>query len=81
MTTCNIDKEEIALTIENLLRSSENFDRLILEAVDAGIESGRSIGVIESYNILVREGYGSAAELLMQLISEEDQTKKQPMES
>ena len=81
MTTCNIDKEEVNLTIENLIRSSEDFDRLILEAVDAGIESGRSIGVIECYNTLIREGYGSVAELLMQLISEEDQTKKQTMES
>ena len=58
-------KTEELISIENLLKSVKDFDRLILEAVDAGIESGRSIGVIEAYNILIREGYGDVAELLV----------------
>jgi hypothetical protein len=74
-------KTEELISIENLLKSVKDFDRLILEAVDAGIESGRSIGVIEAYNILIREGHGAAAELLMNIISEDDPGSKTKMES
>jgi septum formation inhibitor-activating ATPase MinD len=74
-------KTEELISIENLLKSVKDFDRLILEAVDAGIESGRSIGVIEAYNILIREGYGDVAELLMNIISDDDPSAKTKLES
>lgn len=52
-----------------------NFDRLLLEAVEAGIESGRSMGIIEAYNFLIMEGHTAAAESMMQLITEEEEVK------
>lgn len=57
-------------------QSSKDFDRILLEAVEAGIETGRSVGVIEAYNFLIREGYGDAAEILMQLVDEEAEVRK-----
>lgn len=65
-----------SLLIENLIKTSEQVDRIISEAVDAGIESGRSIGVIESYNFLLNAGHIDAAELLMDLITEENEIRK-----
>jgi hypothetical protein len=50
-------------------------DREILEAVEAGIESGISMGIIEAYNFLVVEGHAAAAESLMQLIAEDEEEK------
>jgi hypothetical protein len=54
----------------------KEFDRILLEAVEAGIESGRSIGVLEAYNFLIREGFDAAAEILMILVDEETETRK-----
>ena len=51
-------------------------DRVILEAVEAGMESGRSMGIIEAYNLLLMEGHGAAAEILMQLIAEDEEARK-----
>jgi len=64
------------LVVENLLKTaSSDLDRIMLEAVEAGMETGRSIGVIEAYNVLVNEGYVDAAEALMDLINEEAETR------
>ena len=65
--------EEEAITIDSLLSTAKDVDRIMLEAVEAGVESGRSMGVIEAYNLLVVEGYTAAAEVLMQLIEEGSQ--------
>jgi len=62
--------------IKDLLRAAENFDKIILDSVDAGLESGRSIGVIESYNFLVKEGFEEAAEALMILVFEDEDNRK-----
>jgi len=67
--------DETTIVIENLLNIAKDFDRIMLEAVEAGMESGRSIGVIESYNFLVREGYTNAAEALMELVKEEEEVR------
>ena len=50
--------------------TQKDIDSVILQAVEAGIESGKSIGVLEAYNLLVREGYGVAAEVMLQLIED-----------
>jgi hypothetical protein len=63
------------LVVENLLKTTSDLDRIMLEAVEAGMETGRSIGVIEAYNVLVNEGYVDAAEALMDLINEEAETR------
>jgi hypothetical protein len=63
------------LVVENLLKTASDLDRIMLEAVEAGMETGRSIGVIEAYNVLVNEGYVDAAEALMDLINEEAETR------
>ena len=60
---------------ENLV-SHVDFDRVMLEAVEAGIESGISIGVLEAYNFLVREGHSAAAETLMYLVNEDTEARK-----
>jgi hypothetical protein len=65
-----------AIAVEGLIKASKDFDRILLEAVEAGIESGRSIGVLESYNFLIREGFDGAAEVLMELVHEEEQIRK-----
>jgi len=73
-----IDQSQLdALAIENFLKATKDFDRILLETIDAGIESGRSMGVIESYNFLIREGHTAAAEVLMQLVEEEAESRKQ----
>lgn len=64
------------LAIENLLKIVNDLDRIMLETVEAGMESGRSIGVLQSYNILVEAGYHEAAECLIELIEEEDNIRK-----
>ena len=64
-----------SLSIAGLIKASNDFDRIMLEAVEAGIESGRSMGVIEAYNLLVNEGYLDAAETLMDLINEDTESR------
>lgn len=64
------------MTIGDLLTTAKNFDKIILDSVEAGMESGRSVGVIESYNFLVREGFDEAAEALMELVYEDEQMRK-----
>ena len=61
---------------ESTAGEHKDYDRLLIEAVEAGVESGRSIGVLESYNFLVREGFSAAAEVLMQLVEEEAESRK-----
>jgi hypothetical protein len=75
MSNTPMTPEELTM-IDELLVSSKNFDKIIFDSVEAGIESGRSIGVLESYNFLVREGYGEAAEALMELVYEDEQNRK-----
>lgn len=70
-----ISEEEVT-TIGDLLNAAKNFDKIILDSVEAGMESGRSIGVLESYNFLVREGFDAAAEALMELVYEDEQNRK-----
>lgn len=60
---------------KNPTTKSRDYDRIVLEAVEAGIESGRSMGIIEAYNFLLLEGYTSAAETLMQLITEDETSR------
>ena len=62
---------DLAFTLKDLLRASEELDRLLQEAVESGVETGRSIGVIEAYNILVLNGHKAAARLVMELVEEE----------
>lgn len=72
-----VNQEQLDMAaVENFLKATKELDRILLETVDAGIESGRSMGVIESYNFLVREGYTAAAEVLMQLVEEEAESRK-----
>jgi hypothetical protein len=70
-----ISKEEL-MTVDDLLRTAKNFDKIIMDSVEAGMESGRSVGVLESYNFLVREGFDEAAEALMELVYEDEQNRK-----
>lgn len=69
-------QEDELTTISDLLKTAKNFDKIILDSVEAGMESGRSIGVLESYNFLVREGFEAAAEALMELIYEDEKARK-----
>lgn len=64
------------MTVEDLLTTAKNFDKIIMDSVEAGMESGRSVGVLESYNFLVREGFDEAAEALMELVYEDEQNRK-----
>jgi hypothetical protein len=64
------------LVVENLLKTASDLDRIMLEAVEAGMESGRSIGVIEAYNFLINEGHQAAAECLIELIEEEAEIRR-----
>ena len=64
------------LIVENLFKIAIDIDRIMLEAVEAGMESGRSVGVIEAYNLLSFAGYHEAAECLIELIEEEDNIRK-----
>lgn len=64
------------LVVENLLKTASDLDRIMLEAVEAGMESGRSIGVIEAYNFLISEGHQEAAECLIGLIEEETEIRR-----
>lgn len=68
--------EEELMSISDLLKATKNFDKIILDSVEAGMESGRSIGVLESYNFLIREGFDAAAEALMELVYEDEQNRK-----
>lgn len=70
-----INEEEL-MTVEDLLITAKNFDKIIMDSVEAGMESGRSVGVLESYNFLVREGFDEAAEALMELVYEDEQNRK-----
>lgn len=65
-----------SLVVENLLKTANDLDRIMLEAVEAGMESGRSMGVIEAYNFLINEGHHDAAECLIELIEEETEIRK-----
>lgn len=68
--------EEELMTVDDLLTTAKNFDKIIIDSVEAGMESGRSVGVLESYNFLVREGFDEAAEALMELVYEDEQNRK-----
>lgn len=70
-----INEEEL-MTVDDLLTTAKNFDKIIIDSVEAGMESGRSVGVLESYNFLVREGFDEAAEALMELVYEDEQNRK-----
>lgn len=64
------------MSIGDLLKAVKSFDKVVLDSVEAGMESGRSIGVLESYNFLIREGFDEAAEALMELVYEDEQNRK-----
>lgn len=64
------------MSANDLLNVAKNFDKIILDSVEAGLESGRSMGVLESYNFLIREGFGEAAEALMILVYEDEDSRK-----
>lgn len=70
-----INEEEL-MTVDDLFTTAKNFDKIIMDSVEAGMESGRSVGVLESYNFLVREGFDEAAEALMELVYEDEQNRK-----
>jgi len=64
------------ISINDLLKVAKNFDKIVLDSVEAGMESGRSIGVLESYNFLIREGFDEAAEALMILVYDDEDSRK-----
>lgn len=64
------------MSIGDLLKAAKNFDKIVLDSVEAGMESGRSIGVLESYNFLIREGFDEAAEALMELVYEDEESRR-----
>lgn len=64
------------LQFEDVHVGHGNLDKVMLEAVEAGIESGISIGVLEAYNYLVMQGYSAAAESLMHLVNEDTEARK-----
>jgi len=64
------------LQLKKKIVNNLEFERIMLEAVEAGIESGISIGVLEAYNFLVREGHSAAAETLMDLVNEDTEARK-----
>ena len=68
--------ESEMMSIGDLLKAVKNFDKIVLDSVEAGMESGRSIGVLESYNFLIREGFDEAAEALMELVYEDEENRK-----
>lgn len=65
-----------SVVIEGFLKASEDFNKILLDAVEAGMESGRSVGVLESYNFLVREGFTEAADVLLELVQEDEKNRK-----
>ena len=71
--TCVHTKNTVS--VESLMSVTREFDRIMLEAVEAGIETGRSMGVIEAYNLLVNEGHAGVAEILMELINEDAEAR------
>lgn len=71
----NVSEVEL-MSISDLLKAAKNFDKIVLDSVEAGMESGRSIGVLESYNFLIREGFDEAAEALMELVYEDEENRK-----
>lgn len=77
MSNISADEEQLnSIAIEGFLKASEDFNKILLDAVEAGMESGRSIGVLESYNFLVREGFTEAADVLLELVQEDEKHRK-----
>lgn len=64
-------KVDLLLLIEELTNSAQQWDRLLQEANDAGFEVGRSIGIVEAYEMLNKAGYVRAAKLVKQLVDEQ----------
>jgi hypothetical protein len=67
---------EVAFTLGDLLRAAQELDRLLHEAVEAGVDSGRTMGVLEAYNVLVRAGHKEAATKVMELVEDENMFRK-----
>lgn len=76
MQDTNAIKELESMTTEELFSIVKNFDRIIVESVEAGVETGKSLGVLESYNFLLREGFKDAANALMVLVEEDEENRK-----
>lgn len=68
--------QKIVTTISDLLRASAMMDRLLAEAVESGIDTGRSLGAIEAYNLLMREGHTDAARVVLELVEDEMMYRK-----
>ena len=71
----SLNSEQDNLRVTFLLRAADELERIMLEAVEAGVESGRTAGIIQSYNFLLLEGHSTAAEALMKLIEEEEKSR------
>lgn len=67
------EKEQVNFQhlIEELLRSAQEWQRLLEESHDAGFDVGRSVGVVDAYNILEKAGYVRAAKLVKQLVDDQ----------
>ena len=63
--------EDVASTLEDLLKAAADLDRLIKEAADAGFDSGRVYGIVEAYNFLISRGQKIPANMLRSLLEDE----------
>ena len=43
-----------------------DIDRMLAEAVDSGVVSGRLLGLVEAYEFLVKSGFKQSAKMLKQ---------------
>ena len=61
---------DISQAVLDFARTAENLDRLIVEATDAGIETGRLLGLYEAYDHMIKLGYTRSAKEIKGYIDE-----------
>jgi hypothetical protein len=61
---------DISQAVLDFARTAENLDRLIVEATDSGIESGRLLGLYEAYDHMIKLGYTRSAKEIRSYIDE-----------
>lgn len=54
---------------------NSNSDKVLNDALETGIELGRSYGLLEAHNFLIQNGFVEAAELLHESINNDEENR------
>lgn len=56
--------DELEAASMELKSSLDSIDRMVADAVDSGVESGRMLGLVQAYDFLVKSGFVQSSKAL-----------------